>query len=325
MILVTGVSGFIGGRFAQLTLKDEEIIGIDLNEFYNYKGISCKSIDIRSPESIESIEKEYGITSIVHCAAIISPSRCQSEPRLAYETNIVGTLNMLDFARRRDIRKFIYISSAGIYKNSEPEDIVTEDWPVAPTDIYNISKVASESTVSYFTSTYGFDAIALRITAPYGPDMYNGYSDLVVTDSLNRHTLIFADKCSKSQDIIMPFGGDHTINYTYVDDIASAIRQAIKAKLTRFEVFNITSGKNYKISDLGKAIKEICPEIEVRIGPGNLLQSNEEREPMLTRLSIQKGVFDISKANKLIGYSPKFELLDGMKGLISDIRRLTHR
>ncbi len=320
LIIVTGIAGFIGGRFAQLAAKEEKILGLDISDFANESGILYRKVDLRNPESIYSIASENDVTSIVHCAAMISPEKCLLEPRLAYETNIIGTLNMLDFARKRDIKKFIYISTGGVYRNSDPEDIVTEDWPVEPSDIYDISKVASENTVSYYAKDYGLDAAAIRITAPYGPGMYRPSRNAEIPDGLNRHVLIFALKCARREDIYMPYGGDHTVNYTYVDDIAHGISLAIKAKLGGFEALNLTGGKNYKISDVGKAILEVCPDLRVQIGSGDLLHSSEEADPTLKPLSIQQGRFDISKAGKLIGYVPRFSLVEGLRELVSSVR-----
>ncbi|MEM3488139.1 MAG: NAD(P)-dependent oxidoreductase [Candidatus Micrarchaeaceae archaeon] len=319
MMLVTGSKGFIGNRFVQMTRDLEKIISTDILPANVNDGTIYYSLDLSNSKSYGIFDRLEELETIVHCAAIKSPEECQKYPTRAFNTNIIGTLNLLELARRKDVKKFIYVSTGGIYKNSKPDDIVTEEWPIDPRGLYAVSKVAAEFTVRDFSLNYGIDAAAVRITAPYGPGMFKITSDSKIPDALNRHTLIFALKCVRQENIIMPFGGDHTINYTFVDDIVSAMQLMTKVKLGGFEAFNVTGGKNYKIADVGNVVQEICPNIKVKIGNGNLL-SSKEKDPMLSRLDIIQGLFDSSKASKMLGYKPKFTLKEGMERLILDLR-----
>lgn len=320
LIVVTGALGFIGNRVIQKVGKEEEILGIDIKRGTSSGNVNYVSVDLTNPDNFSPL---YGLEkpdSIVHCAAIISPVKCQENPYLAFQTNIMGTLNTLEYARKKDVTKFVYVSTGGIYKNSDPKDIVTEDWPIDAKGIYSISKVAAESTVKDFSQNYGIDAVAIRITAPYGPGMYNLSEKAQIPDALHRHTLIFALKCIRNENIVMPFGGDHTVNYTYVDDIVQGIELSLRTKLKGFEPFNIAGGKNYKIQELGEVTEKLCPNIKVNIGGGDLISSEEKKDPMLSRLSIKQGLFDNSKAKRLLGYAPKYSLEDGMGNLIRDLK-----
>lgn len=320
MIVVTGALGFVGGRFIEMMRESNSIIGVDRKAGESGKNVTYISMDLTDENAFDKLDNADDIESIVHCAAIISPKKCQEDPRLAYRTNILGTLNMLEYARRKDIKKFVYISSGGVYMNSDSLNIVTEDWPIIPRGIYAISKVAAENTVKDFSKNYGIDSAAFRITAPYGPGMYNITKDTEIPDALHRHALIFALKCARNEDIIMPTGGDHTVNYTYVDDIIHGIQLALKTRIGGFEAFNLAGGKNYKISELGQAVKKICTGIRVEIGPGDLLHSKVTNDPMNSLLPIKQGLFDVSKASKLLGYKPAFSSEDGMRNLISSFR-----
>jgi nucleoside-diphosphate-sugar epimerase len=318
MIIVTGSSGFIGDRIIK-KLNKSDVIGIDLNAplTQSYRHIQT---DISDTSSVAHLEFDSGVDAIVHCAAIISPLKCQADPHNAVKTNVLGTINMLELARRLDVSKFIYISTGGIYKNSNPTDIVNESWPIEPRGIYGISKFAAESIVRDYAFNYSIPSVALRITAPYGPGMVRLNSLDRIPDAISRHTLIFAIRCVRGSDIVMPIGGEHTVNYTYVDDIVAGVKCALDAQLSGFEAFNITGGKNYSILELGEAVKSLCPGLKVNIGRGDLTNGFNESDPMLSRLSIKQGLFDISKAREKLGYKPIFDLKSGMERLIEYLR-----
>lgn len=318
MLMVTGVKGFVGGRLVQVYGNKENVIGIDLHPSKASEALSrYLAIDLSRKNAVDELNMLDQADAIVHTAAIISPLKCQTEPVAAYTTNIIGTLNMLEYARLKDVKKFVYISTGGIYKNSDSTDLVTEDWPVVPRGIYSISKVSAENTVKDFSKNYGIDAAALRITAPYGPRMYDPRIQKSIPDSLHRHTLLFALSCVRGEDIIMKAGGDHTVNYTYIDDIVNGIILALKTKIGGFEIFNLAGGKNYRIADLGEAVKRICPRIKIEIGGGDLLNAPEGNDSMNSLLPIKQGLFDVSKAERILGFKPKFGLGDGMRNLIS--------
>jgi UDP-glucose 4-epimerase len=317
MILITGSSGFIGGAIAE-KLQNKGFIGLDLNPSRSFKYQEIKA-DIADRTSFEKLMPFGKIDSIVHTVSLISSAYCQSHPDEAFRVNVMGTLNLLEFARKHDISRFVYISSGGIYGTTDPDAIVDEKQPPNPKGIYSTTKVSSELAVKEYCESYSINAASLRITAPYGPRMNGSNYPFQIPDSLHRHTLIFAIKCALSQEIIMPVGGEHTINYTYMGDIANAVVLYLESSLTGFEVFNIAGGKNYKISELGEAVKEICPELKVSIGSGDLTKGYDENDPMLSKLHIKQGLFDISKAGRMLGFKPEYSLKDGIMELISYI------
>jgi len=227
---------------------------------------------------------------------------------------------MLELARKYDVPKFAYISSGGIYGTTSPEEIVDEERLPDPRGIYSTTKVNSELAVKEYCESYSIEGAAFRITAPYGPRMNGSRYPFQILNYLHRHALIFAIKCALSQDIIMPVGGDHTVNYTYVDDIAEGVALYLDSSVKGFEAFNIAGGKNYKISELGNAVRDLCPALKISIGPGDLIKGYDDRDPMLSRLHIRQGLFDISKAGRMLGFRPKYSLKDGMKELINYVR-----
>lgn len=315
MILVTGSSGFIGSNFVKSRPEGETVIGVDMSHRYSPPNMKKVSMDLTKPGDVSFLDG-YEFDSVVHTAAIISPKKCQEEPLKAYMTNIVGTLNMLEAARKHDVSKFIYVSTGGVYRNSSSKATVGEDWEKDPSGFYSISKITSEQTVNEYARDYGISSAAIRITAPYGPGMVPPGTRLTIPDALHRHTLLFASRIIQGKDIIMPYGGDHTVNYTYVGDIVEGITRALNSTFKGFEPFNITSGKAFTIRELGEAFSALNPSVKVDIGPGTLVDSRAVDDPLLAPLRIVQGTFDISKAANMLGYSPAYSLEQGVSNLV---------
>ncbi len=319
MILVTGSNGFIGGNVVRRLGKEESIAAVDIKpgpEGQNVRSISC---DLTSSDAVKDLTS-LEFDKMVHSAAIISPKLCQEQPKLAYMTNLIGTLNMLEAARKKDVKRFVYISTGGIYRNSGPEDTISEDWPAEPRGFYSISKLTAEKTISEFSKDYGLNAVALRITAPYGRGMIKPGSSIGIPDALHRHTLLFAVRALNNEDIVMPYGGDHTVNYTYVEDIVDGVVCALEAATKGFEPFNLTSGKLFTIRELAEAFGRVNGSISVDIGPGDLTAVDRTGNPLLAPLAIKQGRFDISKAGKMLGYNPSHSIDEGAEDLVRFLR-----
>ena len=320
--MVTGSSGFVGNRTME-RLNPSKVLGLDLNPSGLHMHNSLK-IDIANFAQIDSITVEEPIAAIIHTASIISSQLCQTNPFRALQVNYTGTLNLLEFARKNDIERFIYLSSGGIYGSSNSDEIIRETYELKPTGIYAISKIQSEWAIAEYSKLYSIKGIALRITAPYGPGMNGSVEPYLLGDAINRHTLIFGVKCVKGENINMPYGGDHTINYTYIDDIIDAIILSINAKIDNFEAFNITSGVNYSISELGQIVNEICPNIKINIGSGDLL-NGDSKDIILSPIRIKQGIFDITKAKNKLGFMPSYSLKSGMEFLIDYLKPIIHK
>lgn len=319
MILVTGSNGFIGGNVIRRVSKKTEVAAMDINPGNKKEHVSNIICDIRIKNAVTDI-CSFDVDKIVHSASIISPKLCMLAPHLAYMTNIIGTLNVLEMARKKDVKKFVYISTGGVYRNGLSTDTITEEWPTNPSGFYAISKLTSEYTIAEFSKNYGIPAVALRITAPYGRGMIKPETRIGIPDALHRHTLLFAMKALRNEDIIMPYGGDHTVNYTYVEDIIDGVESALNSELKGFENFNITSGRLLTIRELGNAFGRINNKIKVNIGPGDLTREDYTGDPLLARLSIKQGRFDITKAKNMLGYNPSRLLDDGLKDLIDYLK-----
>jgi UDP-glucose 4-epimerase len=295
--LVTGGYGFIGNQIAELLSNELSEVRILDNLSSVARVVRLPNVqfikgDIRDAETTFRALKDVDI--VFHTAARIDVVASTREPFADLENNVLGTLSVCEAARKSDVSKIIYSSSAAVYGNADvfPTD---ELQPIRPLSQYAASKYSGELYTAAYHSLYGIDALSLRYFNVYGPYQRpeNAYSGVISKffhgARTNAPIQIFGD-------------GKQTRDFVYVEDVAKANLQAAKSKVTDAAV-NIGSGVETSINDLAKMIKEIVPSaarilhVAPRVGDG------------------RRSLADISLAKKLINYEPEIRFADGIKKL----------
>lgn len=291
-ILVTGSSGTIGTRLVEKLLEtDFQVYGVDKREnewLLNNLNGSLILGDLRDKDTFEKIPKD--IDMIVHLAANARVYDLVVSPDLAFE-NYQILFNTLEFARKEEIKKFIFASSREVYGNIEKE-VLTEDSADTKNceSPYTASKIGGEALVHAYRRCYELDAVILRFSNVYG--MY---------DKSDRVVPLFIRKCRNKEDLVV-FGKDKCLDFTYIDDnikgICSVINQFEKAS---GDIFNIAYGEGTKLIDVAELIKEqMKSKVSIR------LKENRTGE-------VVKYTADISKARERLGYDPKIDITEGIK------------
>ncbi len=305
--LITGCAGFIGSNLIDKLLenKDIKLIGIDnLNNFYD-KIIKEKNIenalknknfifiknDLLDIESLDNIFNNYDINSVIHLAGYGGVRPSIDNPKLYIDNNIIATLNILECIKKYEVKNIIFASSSSVYGNSK-ESIFTETLKVSePISPYAMTKIACEELLFTYHKLYNIDVIALRFFTVYGrrqrPDL-----------AIHKFTkLIFEEKP-------IPVFGDGSTrrDYTYIDDILFGIISAI----------NYEDKNYYQIINLGGGEPVSLEEMI------NILENTIGKKAIIERKSMQKGdviktVADITKAKKLLNFSPSTRFKDGIK------------
>lgn len=314
-ILVTGGAGFIGSHLCEALLnKGNKVIVIDnFNNYYDPM-IKRRNIDeikntvqrnnilnnnfkvfegdIRDKEKLDEIFNKK-IDIIVHLAAMAGVRPSIQNPKLYYDVNIMGTLNLLEKCKQCKITKFIFASSSSVYGNnkkvpfSENDNV---DFPISP---YAATKKSGELLLHTYHHLYNISTACLRFFTVYGPRQR---PDLAIHK--------FTKLILEGKEI--PFYGDGTTerDYTYIEDIVNGIVSAIDLIDNHdysYEIFNI--GGDHTIS-----LKKMVQTIEAALG----------KKAKLNIMSMQPGdvnrtCADITKANRILGYRPKVNFEDGIK------------
>ena len=261
--LVTGGAGFIGSHIIEELLNmGVQVISIDnylagkrenLKGFLNNPNFREVNCDVTDYDSL----KMYipGVDIIFHEAAS-KKTVCLKDPRKDLEINAKGTFNILELARKYEVKKVVHASTGSVYGEAKyiPQD---ENHPLSPTSYYGVSKLAGEKYALLFTHLYGLNSTVLRYFHVYGPRQE--YSDVGGVVS------IFARKAIKDQPLIIFGDGTQQRSFTFVKDVVAAnILVAMKSQ-TKGECYNCASGVNITINELAQNILSLLGKKDIGI------------------------------------------------------------
>ncbi len=312
-ILLTGVAGFIASHLSERLLADgRRVVGLDnLDDFYDraikernlsasldHQTFALVQGDIRDTEALAELPS--GIRTVVHVAARAGVRPSIAQPALYYDVNVMGTLRLLEFARERGIRRFVFASSSSVYGNNSEVPFSEGhrvDQPISP---YAASKRAGELLGHTYSHLYGITFLCLRFFTVYGPRQR---PDLAIHK--------FARLMEAGEEI--PVFGDGTSrrDYTYIDDILQGVEGALEWVDRTDGAFDIVNLGESRTVELREMVGVLAQELGV--------------EPRIRWLPPQPGdveqtFADVSKARSLLGYDPKWEFEDGIRKFVAWFR-----
>lgn len=301
--VVTGGAGFIGSHLAdelvrrgyRVTIIDDLSSGKETNIAHLLR--EGKTTFIKdSVTSLSRLENAFaGARYVFHLAAIASVPKSITDPKLTHETNATGTLNVLLAARRNQVAKVIFASSAAVYGDTgdQPQ---REDMLPDPKSPYAVSKLAGEYYCSVFSRVYALPTAVLRYYNVYGPrqDPDSEYASVIPRFLLEvlqgKPPVIFGD-------------GETTRDFTFVKDAVTA--NLLAAESEAAGIFNIGTGEKSSIDYLAKLITGLTEK--------NLEPLYREARPG----DIRHSLADISRAASF-GYRPGYRLEEGLKETIKE-------
>ncbi len=307
--LVTGVAGFIGSRVAEMLLDEGHfVIGCDnLNNAYdvrvkhwrlskikNRENFSFHHLDISQKASLNAIAVNgdaQKLDAVINLAARAGVRQSVLDPWAYYETNLTGTLNLLDLCRQNGIRKFILASTSSIYGDDAPlptPETANSDLPLQP---YAASKKAAEVLCHSYHFLHGIDITVFRFFTVYGPA---GRPDM----SLFR----FTQWIREGRPLKLLGSGEQSRGFTYIDDIARGTIRGIKP--LGYEIINLGGHETIKMIELIRLL-------EVKIGKKAIIQ---EQPP--DPADMMANWADVSKADRLLGWKPQIDLDEGINELV---------
>jgi UDP-glucuronate 4-epimerase len=307
--LVTGAAGFIGARVATLLLEQgHHVVGIDsLNNAYDVRlkqwrlqklqaipGFAFSRGDLSDRVVIETLWNKHdgnALDGVINLAARAGVRQSTENPYVYFDTNVSGTLNLLELARQGGVKKFVLASTSSLYGAENPrpfrEDANT-DKPLSP---YAASKKAAEAMCYTWHFLYGMDITVFRYFTVFGPA---GRPDM----SMFR----FVQRISEGRPITLYGDGSQERDFTYVDDIARGTIAG--AAPLGFETINLGGDRPAKISEIISMIEELTGKKAVI-----------DQQPAHPA-DVPATWADIGKARKLLKWEPQTKLEDGVLKLI---------
>jgi UDP-glucuronate 4-epimerase len=301
-ILVTGGAGFIGSHLVEKLLAAGHEVAIldDFNDFYDpqikhaniagfAKDVTMHHVDLRDGASVRNLFHRERFETVAHLAARAGVRPSIEHPQLYYDTNVSGTLHLLDAASVTRVERFIFASSSSVYGNSKTVPFSEDQHLTQTLSPYAATKIAGEFLCSTYAHLYPMRVVSLRYFTVYGPRQR---PDLAIHQFTRR---IYA------RQPIEQFGdGTTRRDYTYIDDVIQGTMAALKYDGPLFDIFNLGESDTIQLKDLIAAI-------ENALG----------KKAKINRMPEQPGDMpltcaDISKARKLLGYNPTTRFGDGL-------------
>ena len=304
-ILVTGGAGFIGSHLVDKLLGEGTwsiTVVDDFNDFYSpeikranvaehlkspdYRLVEA---DIRDAAALEKLFNETKFDVIVHLAARAGVRPSLAEPKLYTETNINGTVNLLELAREHGIKQFVFGSSSSVYGINAKVPFAESDRIHQPISPYAATKAAGELICHTYSHLYDIRCVCLRFFTVYGARQR---PDLAIHK--------FSKLITEGKPIQMFGDGSARRDYTYVDDIIQGVRAAIDYDRSIYEVFNLGESQTTELKDLI-----------------SLLERSLDAHAIIDHQPMQPGdvpitFADISKSKELLGYDPTTKIADGI-------------
>ena len=300
-VLITGGASFIGSHLSEFLVKKKlKVIVVDnlsSGTAKNLKPIEqkiiFKKVDILNYKKVEKIFKKFKIKSIFHLAgkADIVPSIVN--PKLYFETNVIGTQNILELSRKYKVEKIIYTASSTCYGIPKKYPTSEKD-SILPQYPYALTKKIGEDLILHYGKVYKLSAISLRLFNVYGPrsrtaGTYGAVLGVFLSQRINKYPLTIVGN------------GKQTRDFTYVSDIVDAIYCVYKKKKKIVDIFNVGSGTTVSVMTLAKKLSDKFIFIPKRPG-----------EPDST-------FADISKIKKNYKWKPKIDINKGISLVLKNI------
>ena len=312
MVLVVGGAGFIGSNLVDRLMSENKYVKV-LDDFSNGKKENLSRWlgddrfelikgDMRDRDVVKKALEN--VNALFLEAAKVSIPQSIDNPYLFFDVNVMGTIVVLEEARKADIEKIVVASSSSVYGDT-PTLPKVEEMSTNPISPYGVSKLAQERLSMVFSSTYGMDISALRYFNVYGPRQRGGNYAGVIQ--------IFISRALESKPILIDGDGQQTRDFTYIDDVVTANILAANSKKAKGRVYNVGGGHQISINHLADTIISLSKSASSkRCGhprPGDIRDS----------------LAGLKRINAELGYAPSWDIERGLASTIAWFQKNTSK
>jgi UDP-glucuronate 4-epimerase len=268
-LLITGAMGHVGQEVVRhalaagatliaqyrTTYRDWDVRALDPK----IKWVAC---DLADPAAVAALCEAHPIDACIHTAAVSNDEYARPQPLMAINANVGATANLLDMARQKSWRRFLFVSTGSVFQNAtDLYKPIAEDAAPAATNIYSTTKYCGELLTSMYRSQFGLSAAVVRISWVYGPPL--------VTDDPPRGPVpAFLRAALAGKPIRLASGADFAASFTYVADVAAGLIAAWRAETLNHDVYHLGSGENYTARRVADAVRAAVPGAVIELGAG---------------------------------------------------------
>lgn len=309
--LVTGGAGFIGSHLTARLLREGHRVVIvdDFNDFYEPAikehnvarlqpagSVALHRLDITDKPALDRVFAAERFDAVVHLAARAGVRPSIQQPLLYVQTNVEGTVNLLECARAAGIKKFVFASSSSVYGVNSKVPFSESDPIFKPISPYAATKLAGEALCHSYHHLYGMDMTCLRFFTVYGPSQR---PDLAIHK--------FARLIAAGKPIQVYGDGTTRRDYTFIDDIVDGIMACIRGKFG-YEIFNLGNSNTVEL-------RYLIELLERALGKKATIDRQPEQPG-----DVPITFADVSKARRMLGYEPKTKIEQGIPKFVEWFR-----
>ncbi len=296
-IIVTGNAGLIGSNLVNWLIENHPeyiIIGIDdlSGGIQDFIHPNCVFYHRDCGKNLDDIFEKYDVKIIYHCAAIASEALSNFRRKFYYQSNIVNSANLINYAIKYDIDRFVFFSSMAVYGNNSAP--FTESQIPAPIDSYGIGKYAIEMDLECAKNQHGLKYTIVRPHSVYGPNQN-------ITDPTRNVICIWMRQILNDEPVSIYGDGQQKRAFTYIDDCMAPLWRCAVDESTLWETFNIGNDSEMTITDALAILKDVTATYF----------NDVVRYPAIHE--VRDAFSDHSKAREVLGLECKTQLKDGLK------------
>jgi len=319
-VFVTGAIGFVGINVVRwLAGQGDEVIALYRTEpepealaFLApvLERVQLVPGDVEDATALSSLMQEYRPEGVIHAAAMTP--KLATERLLPYKIlniNLMGTVRALDAAVASGVRRFVFVSSDGVYGGvSDPAQALTEETQPRGEGLYPIAKIASEAICRRYALMYGLETVSGRVGATYGPMERPTRSRLGMSAvcEMARATLEACELRVRGLEI--------SRSWTHVADMAGALAALLHAPHTGHDIYNLSYGVPHKLSEVLEVFSRVEPRFRYRV------VATDEEADVAYDLGAQRGAPSTARLREDIGFQPRFDLESGIRDYMAWVR-----
>jgi len=297
-MLVTGGAGFIGSHLVRALLaRGDDVLVLDnlsTGARANLADLPVELLVADLGEADQVRAATRGVDTVFHLGAMISVPVSLENPANCYRTNVLGSLHVLEAARRELVRRVVLASSSAVY--GDHDGPVAEDAASRPMSPYASSKLAMEELARLYTSAMGLQTVCLRFFNVYGPrqDVHSPYAAVIP---------LFIEGLLDGRPPTIHGDGGQSRDFVFVEDVVQAMLQASQAAVAG-QVFNIGQGQSWTVLELAETLAALVQEsLPPVFGPARAGD-------------IRTSAADIGRATEALGYRPVWDLHQGLQATV---------
>jgi nucleoside-diphosphate-sugar epimerase len=300
-VFVTGGTGFIGQHVVEQLLDEGYSVGILVrtprspNDQCNVPHAESFAGDIRNFEEIKSALSAFRPDAVIHLVTYYAVMHRADEISVMLDTNVRGTVNILEAARETGVKLFVNASTCAVYEQKTRP--LREDDPKKPQNLYAVTKLQAEEACSFYAENFNLPVVSLRLFPPYGPG------------DKERRLIPHIIHCLQEKTPPQLTSGRQKWDFVYVTDIARAFVAVLKKAPfeANHEIINIGTGEPYSVRSVGEMIQNAMGSA-TELGWGAVEHRMNE---------VWYNSADGSRARKILGWEPRTQIEDGLQKTIA--------